>query len=97
MGPQQVVASTLTFARRQTLIQVLGLTTCDPDDDCVRHEESSEVITQQQADEIVTLMAVKDSSREKFLTYFGIAGICDLPAKRFDEAMRGLRMKPDKK
>ena len=33
MSEQQKSAGALTFARRQSLIQVLGLTTCDPDND----------------------------------------------------------------
>ncbi len=82
MSAQQEVAAALTFGRRQSLIQALGLTTCDPDEDgggpvaLVTHEQ------------VLVLEALIDQrpsgSRARLLTYLGVAALEDIPADRFE-------------
>ncbi len=87
MSKQQEVAAALTFGKRQTLIQVLGLTTCDPDIDGTR--EPAPTIT---PDQVLVLMALLEqrppASMDRLLEWtrenWGASTLDDIPAAQFE-------------
>ena len=88
MSPQQRYAAALTFGRRQTLVSVLGLTTCDPDDDGAAKEPEA-TVTPEQVDILEALIDQRPAgSRSRLLEYilaqWGCAGLEDLPTSRFE-------------
>jgi len=89
MNDQQKVAAALTYARRQSLIQVLGLTTTDPDTD----GGSTEKITEQQAMTVNDLVVDSGADLTKFLAYMGVASIAEISARDFHKAMTALKAK----
>lgn len=96
MSAQQKVAAALTFGRRQSLIQALGLTSTDQDDDGADPEAGETVTTNQVLDLEVML---KDSGADKvrFLKYMGVSRIEDIPASRYAEAVSALEEKARRK
>jgi len=91
MSPQQEVASALTFGRRQTLIQALGLTTCDPDEDGA---EPGERFTPEQVLVIEALIDQRpEGSRARLLSYLGVSALEDIPADRFEWLKSDLEQK----
>jgi len=88
MSPQQRHASALTYGRRQTLIAVLGLTTCDPDTDAAPSMESTAPVTPAQVAILEALIDKRpDGSRALLLDYlgekFGAKTLEELPAIHF--------------
>lgn len=64
MSPQQKVASAQTFAMRQALRMVLGLTTIDPDDDGASHVETKkDTINDEQARTINDMVIQCDNDK----------------------------------
>ena len=88
-GAQQH-AGTLTFAKRQSLIQALGITTADEDLDGV---VAADVITNPQYANLEDLITMTGADRAKFLDFFGIETLAKLPSNRLSEATRMLRAK----
>lgn len=84
MSAQQEVAAALTFGRRQSLIQALGLTTCDPDRDGADAEV--EKISEAQVKEIEERIVRTKSNRESFLVHFDIGDVSDLLVRDFNRA-----------
>lgn len=94
MSSQQKNAAALTFARRQSLIQVLGLTTCDSDNDGAEARARESVkITEHQAANLEALIADVNADSKRFLAFFGIERLSDLPAGKFHDAVRALESK----
>lgn len=89
MSGAQKHASALTYARRQSLVQVLGLTTCDPDTDAA----SDERITEEQEMEIKDLLEVTHSDVAGFLRYMKADAVSAILARDYAKAMAGLRAK----
>lgn len=88
MSSAQKAASALTFGRRQSLIQALGLVTGDRDDDGAEKSDRHTVkITEHQAANLDTLIENVGAKRDKFLEHFGIDSISDLPAHQFSNAV----------
>lgn len=90
MSDQQKYASALTFARRQSLIQVLGLTTTDKDAD---GGEPPEPITEAQANTIEEwLSKCHDPAKERalFLNYLKVGAVGEIPAHKFEKALSDL-------
>jgi len=67
MSEQQKCAAALTFARRQSLVQVLGLTTCDPDTDAALG--SPEPITSVQVLKLLDLIKESEADMARFLKF----------------------------
>jgi hypothetical protein len=96
MSPQQRHAAALTFARRQSLIQVLGLTTCDPDADGASEPEAK--ITPEQ---VLVLEALIDKrpagSRSRLLDWISAewnsTTLEQIPASKFDWLVADLKQK----
>jgi hypothetical protein len=95
MSGAQKFGAALTYARRQSLIQVLGLTTCDPDDDGAT-QASVTKIDRNQAANIESLMSEVGADRAKFLHYMGVASIEDIPVSGFQKAVNSLQAKARK-
>ena len=88
----QHYAGTLTFAKRHSLIQALGITTADEDNDAAI---SVETITDRQYADIQDLIDSTGTDQAKFLKFFGIEKVSDLLASQYDEAMMTLRAKAE--
>lgn len=89
MNGVQVAGSARTYGERYSLIQVLGLTTADPDDDG-GNEGDSEPITREQIAELDTKIQVVKADKDRFLTYMGVEKLADIKQGDFDKAMRSL-------
>jgi len=87
----QAIGSTLTYLQRYSLVQMLGLAAAADDDG--KAGATGELITQAQADNITDLIESVSADRGKFLTFFKIEAIADLPAKRYSEAITMLNAK----
>jgi len=92
MSSQQAQASALTYAKRQSLVQALGLAMCDGDDDGAAHG-SGKTLTEEQAAELDALIDAKGADRPAFLKYMGTENIRDIPMSRFQHAKRALEAK----
>lgn len=102
MSGHQATAATLTYARRQSLVQVLGLTTTDDDNDGQgahggEREGSAGVVTDQQALEVEALITDTGADLPAFLGFFKIARVTDLPVSCFEQAKKMLRTKARQK
>jgi hypothetical protein len=88
--PQQL-GSALTYARRYSLSSIACIA-ADEDDDA---EEANKIerISQAQADRLIELCEDVGADRKKFMTYFQITNLRELPVHRFDEAVKALEAK----
>lgn len=89
MSEQQKFAAALTFARRQSLVQVLGLTTTDEDTDA----KPTERITEERAASLEALITEVEADRAKFLKYLGVSDLAELLAADYAGAVRALEQK----
>lgn len=94
MSGAQKSASAFTYARRQSLVAALGLTTCDPDSDgAVRGGASSARITEEQAATLEVLIDDVGANKAIFLNFMGTTSLAELPASRFGQAIQALEDK----
>ena len=101
MSEQQKVAAALSFARRQSLVQVLGLTSCDDDTDAAEHPQppdgspapTSSTIDESQVSALKEMILEADADLVRFCGFFGIETIDQLLASRFKEAKSLLELK----
>lgn len=94
VSDQQKYASALTYARRYSLVQVLGLTTTDEDSDGgATKDMESGTITAAQADEIETLLRETATDKTTWLKYYGVSVVIDLPVTKFNGAVNQLNRK----
>jgi len=91
MSGAQATAATLTYARRQSLVSVLGLAIADEDTDA--RGTPSEPITKSQAADLASLIDEVGADKERFLTYLHVENLTDLAANRFEEAKNALEAK----
>jgi hypothetical protein len=89
MSEQQKFAAALTYAKRMALIQVLGITTADPDTD----GGNPETISQDQADELRALATEVSADEPRFLAYMGVAAFEDIMRSNFNMARTALESK----
>lgn len=82
----QAVGSTLTYLQRMTLKAALGLAASDDDDGAVS-DGKPETISQDQVGELQALIESKSADKARFLKYYKIDRLGDLPASRFNDAM----------
>lgn len=90
MSEQQKYAAALSYARRMSLVQVLGITTADPDTDGGGDLES---ISTAQAEELKKLIQEVGADEKKFLAYVGAASIEEIQKGSFAMAKQALAMK----
>ena len=103
MSDAQKCAAALTFARRQSLVQVLGLTTTEEDDDgrsagSVKGSgtvaaASSDFISESQAADLAALVEEVGADLPKFLGWLGVTSIEMIPASRYQNAVKALEGK----
>lgn len=91
MSAMQKSASALTYAKRQALVQALGLVTGEPDLDGA--VGGGPKIAESQIADITMTAKEVGANYDRFLKYFGISQIEDLPAAKFQEAMDLLKRK----
>lgn len=91
MSDAQKHAAALTYARRQSLIQVLGLTTCDPDND--GGQTNPATITENQIAAIECLLSEVGADRAKFLDWLHVGTIEEIPANSYRQAITALEQK----
>lgn len=89
MSAQQKFASALTYAERQSLIQVLGLTTCDPDIDGA----TLAPITFEQVEKLEALIKTSGADRALFLKHLKVGEVSEILASDFDRAEKALEAK----
>lgn len=87
-GPQKHAAA-LTYARRQSLIQVLGLTTTDPDTDAGAPKK----ITDEQVMALNDLIQDSGTDLKQFLGYMAVEAVADINAADFKKAEQALQAK----
>ena len=89
----QQVGSTITYLQRYTLKAALGLAASNDDDGRKSGEDVPEAVTEDQVKEIQRRIVETGADLPAFLKFFGVERIDDLPAKRYDEAVRTLARK----
>lgn len=90
MSEQQKVAGAMTFAKRQVLISVLGLSLTDPDPDA---KVDPTPVSDEQLATIEALMDETKSSRTLFCAHFNIGRVLDLRAADYGKAVTLLEKK----
>lgn len=90
----QAVGSTITYLQRYTLKAALGLAASDDDD--TKTVTLGESISEQQVEEMQTLIVDVAADIQKFCKHMKVEKIEDIPAKRFKAAMDALNAKKAK-
>lgn len=85
----QAVGSTLTYLQRMTLKAALGLAASD-DDDGAGSDGKPSTISNDQVGELQALIESKNADKARFLKYYKIERLSDLPASSFNDAMARL-------
>jgi hypothetical protein len=89
MSPAQKFGAAGTYARRQSLVQVLGLTTCEPDTDGADLDPTP--ITADQAQDLTALLHEHGCDLARFLKWAKVEKLGELPAARFEAACQMVR------
>lgn len=87
----QQIGSTLTYLQRYTLKAALGLAASADDDGKSAGDEGP--VTDEQSETLRAKIVEVAADLPRFLKTFGIETLADMPASRFDEAMRKLAAK----
>lgn len=90
----QALGSTVTYLERYTLFAALGLAAHDQDDD---GRAACQTIDEKQAVIIGDYIDALKIDKTKFLKFFGIGRIEDMPKTRYQEAVTMLKTKEGKK
>ena len=83
----QAIGSTVTYLQRYTLKAALGLAASN-DDDGGKSAAPAGLISDEQFGRLRKLMVDTGANEVKFLEFFEIDELAQLPAKRFDEAIQ---------
>lgn len=90
----QKYGAAMTYAQRYSLIQALGLTTCDEDSDGNEPPPASDPISD---DQLANLQALIDDigtiNMPVFLSYIGVKALADIPAVKFKWVVSELERK----
>lgn len=87
----QSIGSTLTYLQRYSLVQALGLAASDDDDG--RASSDGTTITDEQREIIQAAIVHVAADLPRFLRYFKIESLEDMPAARFQDALNMLKRK----
>jgi len=82
-------ASAITYATRYTTIALLGIASSEDDDGAAA--AAGEAISSGQVNALLDAFAESGRSIDRFLAYFQIEALPDLPAAQFDKALAMLR------
>ncbi len=92
---QQKYGSAMSYCKRYSIIQALGLTTCDESDadgnDLPPEDTGS--ISDDQALQIEGMLSDTNSKVDVFCKLFGVDHVRDIPANKYAEAMKKLNEK----
>lgn len=91
MSEQQKVGAALTFAKRQSLSSVLGITTTDEDTDAADADPSR--ITEDQLTLLQDLAAEVGADVGRFLKFLGVAKLSDIRSADYPRAVAALEQK----
>jgi hypothetical protein len=86
----QAIGSTLTYLQRYSLVQALGLAASDDDDG---RAGGAKLITEEQVGELTAMLESSGADKARFLKYFKIDRLPDLPAKEYQTAVTMLNAK----
>lgn len=89
----QAIGSTVSYLERYTLYAILGLSSREMDDDAQTAGKAVETITEDQAHNLMGLMAEVKANPEGFCAYYKIQDIADLPAAKYNQAVAQLEKK----
>ncbi len=92
----QQIGSTITYLQRYTLKAALGLA-ASADDDGISAAAPLMAINDQQREDLSKLLDETGADEAKFMAFFGIEFLAELPAKRFGEAKTMLEQKKARK
>ena len=92
VSPSQLIQLAITYAKRQTLAEGLGIATAEDkhDDDSQKPEA---VVSDEQAANLTALMDECIKNRKAFLEWLGVEKISDLPASKYARAVAELEKK----
>lgn len=92
---QQKFGIVMTYAQRYSLVQALGLTTCDVDEDG-NNPGGGETITPEQAANLELAVENVGGNRADFLAFFGAASFEAFPASKYAKALQAIEKKRGK-
>lgn len=94
----QAIGSTTSYLERYTFLAMTGLASREQDDDgrSAGKKQDVELITEQQANDLLALIENVGADVAKFATYYKINAVTDLPASKYKQAIDGLEKKRGK-
>lgn len=95
----QGIGSATTYLRRYGLAAMAGVAQEDDDGNSAAHNTPPERIvfcTDDQVAEIIEMMLHSGVDREKFLAWLGVANPAEIPASRYEAAVRTLQARIEK-
>ena len=95
MDTTKRATSAHTVAKRQALLMVLGLTTCDPDTD--GNVASDEKITEQQAFDLHTMIVDTGGNEARFLKFAGVKALDDILATDYASLVQHVKRVAEKR
>jgi hypothetical protein len=90
---QQKYGAAQTYAQRYSLIQALGLTTCDEDDDGNAPAPDGPTISEQQQADLRALAAEVGADEAKFLRFVKVDDWSQIPVAGYTAVVRALEEK----
>jgi len=89
-NPIQAIGSTLTYLQRYSLVQALGLAATNDDDG---KAGGANVISQDQVGELTAMLESVGADKVRFLKYFKVEKLADLPENSYADAVKLLNAK----
>jgi hypothetical protein len=94
MSDAQKNGAAQTYGKRQSLLNVLGITTADEDKDAARQEAAgADTITDAQAADLDALIDEVGANRQKFLEWLHVDALDELPKRDYRRAVQALENK----
>lgn len=92
----QKSGAAFTYAKRQSLLAVFGLSAYDDDSDGAFHKSDAGKITEEQANDLYGLIAEVKADTKQFLAWAQVEKVEDLPADKYNTAVTLLELKRGK-
>lgn len=89
----QAVGSAISYGKRYTASALLNITSRDEPDDNGYSVGLGAKINEKQAEQLREMIDETDSDAEKFCKYYRINALPDLPAAKFEDALKALKSK----
>ncbi|GJE26266.1 hypothetical protein LKMONMHP_1115 [Methylobacterium organophilum] len=91
--PVQGFGSTVSYGRRYLTLMIFNVALTNEDDDGNAGRDAGPTITEDQLIELRDLVEAVGADLSKFVRHLGVESLADLPANRFDAAVRDLKRK----